>query len=424
MIRPFRAYRPHPKLIEKIVCPPYNELSSHDAREYAKNNPYSFLRVCRPEVEFTPNIQPYSRKTGLRGRENLVRFIEKKWLIRDDNPCFYIYRQSFENKKIFGIIGEISTQLYRDKFIKLHENTIPKKEIAMTEFMDLENSHVDPILLTYKSSSDYSNNINLLVNSLTQTNTLQQFVDEKGTHHTIWPIDDYANIKKISKLFSSIQTFYIADGHHRSAAAYNISIKKKQQMIHNGEIITGKESFNYLLTALFPDKYIHLLSYNRIIRDLNNWNKSEFFIMLKQNFDVQEISVSQQTSPSSQHQISMYLDKKWYSLKVLQHIIKLRQHDASKNLDMKIISEIIFRPILNINSLDDHTRIECVGGNISKKDLEVKCEKMGWRLAFVLHPVTMNQFTNIIDLGKLMPAKTTWFEPKMRPGLFVRTLEK
>lgn len=409
---PFKGYRPREDLQHKIVCPPYNFLTPQEATALAKKNPLSFLHVSRPEVDLPASTRAYSSLTGKLGREVLQKYIAQGFLTHDQSPSFYLYQQKKEGFKSLGIIGLMSVKHYADKIIKRHENTIPEKEIDLTNFIDAQQAETDPVVLTYRSNKI----IEELIRSYKQQPPTQSIRLEDGSSHKLWMINSPKDLKIITDAFATLKSVYIADGHHRSAAALHLYSKYQSQKPTNPET-----SHDYYLAALFPDKQISLGGYNRMIRTLNGLSERTFLTSLRKYFFIREVESYKKAAPKKRRSFGMYLKGKWYILRVKRISLNLPQKNFPLNqLDATILNETIIKPILGIESLNDVKNIQCIGGSLGLDALEEKCTKMKWDLAFAVFPVTTKTFIDIVDQGFLMPAKTTWFEPKIWQGLIVR----
>jgi uncharacterized protein (DUF1015 family) len=418
--RPFQGYKPHKNLVHLISCPPYNCLTTDEARVIARDNPLSFLHVSRPEVNYASKVLSYDTVTGPKGRTVLISLISQGFFAQDTLPSFYIYGHTKNTVTQYGIIGEISTENYRSGLIKPHEQTIPEKEEAITTFTDTERAYVDPVLLTYKASPK----IDALVHKIIQQKPCLSFISEDDNiGHELWTIQNQEIIASIHNQFAVMSCVYIADGHHRSAAASRISLKRIHDARLKGFNVRGNESFNYFLVAMFPDSQIDLRHYNRIIKDLHGLDEKNFLKCVEKKFDIMSVPLWNDAEPLSPFTYGMYLNKQWYHLKAKPEILKDSTDDAVKSLDISVLSEYIFGRILNINTYTARTQIEYIGGLATIKELQTKCDKNGWQLAFALRPVSTQEFMKIVDTGQLMPAKTTWFEPKLRPGLVVRLID-
>ena len=410
---PFKGYRPREDLQHKIVSPPYNFLTPQEASTLAEKNPLSFLHVSSPEVDLPPTTRTTPSVAGELGHNALQEYIAQGFLVQDQSPSFYLYRQKKVGLCSLGIIGLISVKHYEDNMIKRHENTIPEKEGDLTTFINAQEAETDPVVLTYRSKKKISEILHLYSQQVPD----QSIALDDGSSHEIWVINSAEDIQIITNIFANLKSVYIADGHHRSAAANNL-YKKYQALFPTRE----DRPHNYYLAALFPDKQIALGGYNRIIRTLNGLSEKKFLSLLRSYFSLREVESHKKATPKDHRSFGMYLRGKWYILRVKRISAKLPQKRFPLNqLDSTILNETIIKPILGIESLNDVKNIQCIGGSLGLKALEDKCIKMKWDIAFAVFPVTTQTFIDIVDQGFLMPAKTTWFEPKIWQGLIVRT---
>ena len=402
---PFKGYRPRQDLIQEIVCPPYNALSANDARQLVEENPYSFLHISRPEASLKPNTLPYDQQAGVLGKKALEMFIQKGWLVQDEKPCFYLHEQTANGHQIMSIIGEIAIRHYTQGNIKKHELTIPEKEKSLTEFIDLQQAHTDPVVLIYQKQHELQQLIDIHAIKTPATS----YIAPDGSKHTLWAIDNPLTISHIKHLFSSIQNMYIADGHHRCAAAQNL-LKK--------DSLKKASAHKNLLAALIPNSAIKLASYNRLIRSLNEIPEDTFFKYLSKVFTIKKMDTAKNAKPDSPHKIAMFLNNSWYQLCVKKELLK-----KQTVLDLSIINKYILQDLLNITTLNDVENISSINGTIELDELENKCREKKWALAFALHPVSISTFIELVEQGELMPPKTTWFEPKIWQGLVVKKLD-
>ena len=407
--RPFRAYRPRNDVAAQLTCEPYNKTNTQEARECALKDETSFLHVIKPEIDLAEPVRPYSNPAGEQGKKSLQNLISQELLIRDKKPSFYLYKQQKNGLSHTCIIGQIAVQNYYDGLIMPHEQTILEKELALEQFTRTQNAHVDPVLLTHKSS----NNIDAFIKANTTLPPTQHFVSEDGLLHTVWALDSPDNIENIQTMIENVPGLYIADGHHRSAVAKRMKQNAPDDPLH---------PYHHLLVALAPDSHVLLNDYNRIIKDTGNLSAEEFLDKLATHFTIAPVDSAQQAKPHQQHHFGMYLNGSWHTLETKPSILQARK-DPLKRVDTSILNDLVIEPILGITNLYHSDHIECAGGFGGAAALENKCHNKGWDLAFALYPVPMQQFMNVVDSGQLMPAKTTWFEPKMRPGLIVRVLE-
>lgn len=409
-IKPFKAYRPEKSIAEQLASFPYDVLNSKEARELAKGNNYSFLRINKPEIDLAEGINPYDEQVYLKAKENLNQFIDNKWLIQDEKPNFYIYAQKMGNHLQKGLVACSSIDDYFNDIIKKHEYTRPVKEKDRIEHMYTTGAHLGPVFLAYKPIKQLDTIIEDWVNSHQAEN---QFTSTDGIEHITWVIDDETTIKQISAIFESqIKYTYVADGHHRSAA----SAKVGQRMRDEKGDFTGNEDFNYFLSVLFPANQLMIIDYNRVIKDLlPDITTEEFLTALLSNFTVRP--ENGQVRPSVRGEFGLYIDKQWYRLTADDSI--LQNTDPVEGLDISILSNFVIDPLLGIEDQRTDDRIDFVGGIRGLDELERRVDSGEMKLAFAIPPVTMDQLMMVADSGNVMPPKSTWFEPKLRSGLFV-----
>ncbi|MFH0898251.1 MAG: DUF1015 family protein [bacterium] len=410
--RPFKAFRPHNDIAAHLTCEPYNKITTQEARIYAQGNQRSFLHVIQPEIDLDESVKSYDARAGEKGKQSLQNLLQEGLLLQDDTPSFYLYAQQKQDAYHLCVIGEIAVQSYQDGLVKAHEQTIPEKVYGIETFTKIQNAHIDPVLLTYRTNGPLKKFMLDYVNKNTPT---QQFTSQDEIQHSVWKISAPQDLMTLTNAFTTIPSLYIADGHHRSAVA-----QRMQQSIVDPYHL---HPYNHLLAALTPDSLVKLADFSRIIKDLNGLAEEEFLNLLQENFSIKQTSNGFSATPKLPHVFGMFLNSKWYQLKTREHTIQQRSKDPLSLVDMGILNNLIIEPILKINTLFHNDLIECVGGTKGPLELEEKCKAMNWNLAFALHPVPMEHFMNVVDSGQLMPAKTTWFEPKMRPGLIVRLLE-
>ena len=408
-IKAFKSFRPKKGLEEKIASRPYDVLNSEEAREEAKGNEYSFLRINKPEIDLAKNIDHYSKEVYLKGKENLESFISNNWLIQDDEEKLYIYEQTMGNHTQKGIVAASSIDDYFNDIIKKHEFTRQKKEEDRIEHMATLSAHIGPVFLTYKPVKE----LDRIINEWCENNmAVYDFVSEDKIGHKVWVIDNNTTIKTIEGIFETQIPFtYVADGHHRSAASAKVGalLRKKK-----GEF-TGNEEFNSFLSVLFPSDQLMIIDYNRLIKDLNGLSKEAFLISLQTNFTIEK--ENEEVRPSINYEYGMYLDGDWYRITADSTITNTS--DPVKKLDISILSDYVIDPILGIADQRTSNRIDFVGGIRGLGELKKRVDSKEMVLAFAIHPVEINQLIAVADSGNVMPPKSTWFEPKLRSGLFV-----
>lgn len=416
-IRPFCAYRPRNKLVGTIASFPYSITNLHDARHFAYHNNQSFLHISHPEVDLPESVHSNSKIRGEYGKQMLQKFIAKRWLVKDQKPSFYVYALEKKKSRHVGIIAEVALKNYDQGLIKRSEQIIPEKKKALVEFIDIENVSVDPVILIYSPSQK----IDQLVDFITQQKPQQEFFSQDGNKHSLWLVQDTDTIELLHYYFSLVPVTYIADGHHRTAAAHMLQENRKAIKQKN-KTYTGQEPFNYLLAALFPADQIEIYSYNRLIKNLNGLSKIDFLTKIKESFTVKRVSNTIQANPTKTHCFGMFLGKQWFTLTVKKNIFEAYENKPFQSLAMNIFNHLILQPIFNMHT-KKADNIEFIGGENNLEKLEQECRDGKGKIAFALCPVSVKNFMELVETDRLMPPKTTWFEPKMRLGLFVRPLD-
>lgn len=411
-LKPFRGYRPPKEIVKQLASRPYDVLNSEEARKEAGDNPYSFLRVVKPEVELPEDIDLYSQALYDKAKENFQKFIDKGYLVRDEKPKYYVYAQSWGDKVQYGIVGCAGVEDYLNDVIKKHELTRPDKEEDRMKHVRVTNANAEPVFFTYPQKEA----IDDIVARVVKAPAEYDFTADDGFGHHFWVINDDALIGKLEKLFAEVPGFYVADGHHRTAAAALVGKEKKEQ----NPAHTGDEPYNFFMAVLFPDDQLSIIDYNRVVKDLNGLSSEAFLEKLRKDFDVEKKG-KEPFKPDELHVMSMYLDGEWYKLKAKPHTYD--DNDPIGVLDVTILSSAVLDPILGIKNLRTDKRIDFVGGIRGLKELERRVDGGEMKLAFALYPVTMKQLMDIADTGNIMPPKTTWFEPKLRSGLVVNVLD-
>ena len=408
ILKPFKAVRPRKELVEKVASKPYDVLNSDEAREEVKGNDYSFLHVVKPEVDLDPSVNPYDNQVYQKAAENLKRFLDHEILIQESEEQLYCYEQEWKGHRQVGIAGCFSVDEYQQSKIKKHEFTRRKKEDDRVNNIMATNANTGPVFLTYRSVDGIDN----LILENTQNDSLYDLTDEYGCRHRIFKVK---NTKELVEAFKGVDSLYIADGHHRAASASRVrDMKKDANPDHK-----GNEEYNFFLAVLFPHKQLKILDYNRIVKDLNGLSDKEFFTKVKEKFDVaEEGDISY--SPSTSKMFGLYINKKWYSLKAKEGTFD--GSDPVKSLDVAILQDNLLEPVLGIEDPRSDERIDFIGGIRGLRELENKVNSGEWKCAFSMYPTLMEQLLDVADADKTMPPKSTWFEPKLRSGLFVHLL--
>ncbi len=408
-MRPFAALRPAPELADKIASPPYDILSTEDARKIIQANPYSFLKVTKPEATLPPDVDPYDERVYRRGRENLDAFREAGWMITEDAPHFYVYRQRMGGHVQTGLVACASTLDYEQDRIKKHELTRVEKEDDRMRHIETLNAQTGPVFLTYRARRE----IDEAVEKVVAGDPLYRFTDEAGVEHVFWRVDDPAVASTLEAAFAAIDFLYVADGHHRSAAATRVAAKRRAADPSH----TGDEEYNGFLSVVFPHDQMKIMAYNRVVRDIPFESADEFLRAVGERFRCEPAGGGE---PAGTHDIRMYLDGKWYRLEPLEGIYD--PSDPVASLDVDILQKNLLAPLLGIENPRKSKRIDFVGGIKGVAELERLVDGGGFRAAFSLSPVTIEQLMSIADAGKIMPPKSTWFEPKLKSGLAVHLL--
>jgi len=413
ILKPFRSIRPTKELASKVAAPPYDVMNSLEAKEIAKDNPYSFLHIDRAEIDLDSDIELDDKRVYEKAGENLRYMIEKEILIQDKRKKLYIYQQTMNDKSQTGIVGCLSVDDYMDNKIKKHENTIEDKEKDRTNHVYYCNAHTGPIFLTYRSKDNIKNIMNEWIS---KNSPIYDFTSEDGVNHRAWTIDDDEVINSLIGLVGEIDSLYIADGHHRAASAVAV-VKMKGKDNPN---YTGEEEFNYFLGVLFSDEELNIMDYNRAVKDLNGYRETQIIEKLKDKFQIEKIKDNQPYKPENKHQFGMYLENQWYKLKAKEDSFDGK--DRIESLDVSILQNNILEPILGIEDPRTSSRIDFIGGIRGLEELEKRVAN-DMAIAFSLYPTSIEDLMAIADEGKTMPPKSTWFEPKLRSGLFVHDLK-
>lgn len=413
IIRPFQAVRPHEDLADRVAALPYDVMNSDEAREMVKDNPYSFLHVDKAEIDLDPSIDHYDQRVYDKARETLMRFIEEKTLVREDKKGLYIYTLVMDGHPQTGLVSLASIDDYQNNVVKKHEFTRAEKEADRIRHVDVTNFHTGPIFLTYV----YKEEITKIIEDYKKNHDpIYDFVAEDGVRHTAWAILEDEIIKTLVEKFSGVESLYIADGHHRAASAVRVGMMRRE---HNPDY-TGDEEFNYFLSVIFPSNELRIMDYNRVVKDLNGCTSEEFIKTIEKNFTVAPYEGEGPYRPEEKHTFGMYLDKKWYKLTAKEHIVF--DEDPLKRLDCKILQDHLLHPVLGIEDPRVDKRIDFVGGIRGLEELERRVAK-DMKVAFSMYPTTIMDLVSISDAGMVMPPKSTWFEPKLRSGLFLHDLD-
>ncbi len=409
-VKPFAAIRPPKEIAKEVASRPYDVLNSEEAKAEAGEK--SLLHIIKPEIDFDPIADEHSQPVYDKAVENLKKWIKNGWLVQDKKEYYYIYAQTMEGRTQYGIVLCANTEDYLSGKIKKHELTRKDKEEDRMIHVRIQNANVEPVFFAYPDDAE----INAIVSSYTSKPAEYDFVAEDGFGHHFWIIDNDKDIARITELFGNIPAFYVADGHHRTAAAALVGEEKRR----NNPNHTGKEEYNYFMSVVFPESHLKIIDYNRVIKDLNGMTTSEFIKALEADFEVKEMGKEIYT-PAALHNFSMYIDGKWYSLTAKSG--RYDDNDPIGVLDVTVLSDLVFDKLLDIKDLRTCKRIDFVGGIRGLGELKRRVDSGEMAVAFALYPVSMKQLINIADTGNIMPPKTTWFEPKLRSGLAIHKLD-
>ena len=410
-VKPFEAIRPPKNIVTEVAAPPYDVLNSAEAKAMAGEK--SLLHITKPEIDFDPIAGEHEQRTYDKAVENFKLWKERGWLVRDPKPCYYVYAQTMDGRTQYGIVLCAHAADYKNGLIKKHELTRKDKEDDRMVHVRIQNANIEPVFFAYKDNAE----LNAIVAKTVAGSSEYKFIDENNFGHEFWVIDDDATVARITEIFTTqVSAFYVADGHHRTAAAARVC---EEKMAHNPNH-TGKEEYNYFMAVCFPESHLKIIDYNRVVKDLNGLSKEAFLKALEEDFDLEPIR-SEAKNPTGLHNFSMYLDGKWYSLTA-----KAGRYDDSDPigvLDVTILSNLVLDKILGIKDLRTDKRIDFVGGIRGLGELSKRVDSGEMAVAFALYPVSMKQLTDIADTGNIMPPKTTWFEPKLRSGLAIHSLD-
>ncbi len=411
-VRPFRGVRPPRELVTEVASRPYDVLNSEEARAEAEGNEKSLYHIIKPEIDFEPGTDEHDPKVYDKAVDNFNAFQQKGWLVQDEKPRYYIYAQTMDGRTQYGFVVAANVDDYMEGRIKKHELTRRDKEEDRMKHVRVNNANIEPVFFAFPDDEE----LEKIIRDVTSGEAEYDFTAPDGFGHHFWVIDNEDLINRITELFDAIPALYIADGHHRTAAAALVGNEKARQ----NPAHTGNEEYNYFLAVAFPASHLKIIDYNRIVKDLNGMTASEFVKALEKDFIVEEKGEAEYR-PEKLHNFSLYVDGKWYSLTAREG--RYDDNDPIGQLDVTISSDLILRDLLGIHDLRSDKRIDFVGGIRGLGELKRRVDSGEMKMALALYPVSMDQLMNIADTGNIMPPKTTWFEPKLRSGLVIHKLD-
>ncbi|CAM9572596.1 unnamed protein product [Scytosiphon promiscuus] len=423
-VKPFRGLRPPPEMAAAVSAPPYDVINSDEARELMKTaGETSFLRVNKPEVDLPPEINQYD--VYERGRQNLRKFLENGWLVPDKTPCFYVYSQKMGDHLQTGIVAGVPVEDYAMGIIKRHEKTQVKKENDRTRLTHTQNANAGPVFLTYRTNEG----VDEVVKKITSADPEVHFRAGDGTEHAVWPVRDPVDVFAIQGAFESVKATYIADGHHRSASAFRVGEMKIKEAVARGDVVTGEEPFNFFLAVLFPSNQLLCMEYNRVVRDLAGFSVRLLLLRVAVKFDVSKTPEGSKVEPDCVREVAMCLRGDWYMLRAKDGTYPA--DDPVRSLDVQILYDNLLNPVLNIGNprADERIKYDPNAYSFSRVVLSEKTFPLPevsalWYSSMLCSSRSIAQVMRVADAEQLMPPKATWFEPKLRSGLVVRSLDE
>jgi len=414
VFKPFKAVRPIKEKAGEIASLPYDVMDSDEARIEVQKHPLSFIHVEKPEVDLPQGTDLYDPAVYAKAKENLYKYISDGFMKQDAKPMFYIYKQVMDGRAQIGLVGLASVDEYMNGIIKKHEHTRAEKEADRIRHVDTCDAHPSPVFFTYP----HQDVIDGIVSRVMAAKAPEyDFVSDDGIGHALWTMDNPADIQAIQAAFKAMPYLYVADGHHRTASAAKVGLVRREQ--HPD--YTGEEEFNFFMTVIFPDNQLKIFDYNRVVKDLNGNSKEQFLAKVGQNWDITHVPAGQSFAPARLHQVSMYLDGAWYFLSPKSG--SWDQKNVVANLDVSILQNNLLHPILGIEDPRTDKRIDFIGGIRGLGELVKRVDSGREKVAFAMYPTSVQELIDIADAGEIMPPKSTWFEPKLRSGLFIHLLK-
>ena len=414
VFKPFKAVRPVPEKAAHIASLPYDVMDSDEARIEVAKYPLSFLHVEKPEVDLPLGTDLYDPAVYAKAKENLYGYIQRGDMIQDAKPMFYIYKQVMDGRAQYGLVGLASVDEYMDGTIKKHELTRAEKEADRIRHVDICDAHSSPVFFTYR----HQDVIDELVERIIKSTVAQyDFVTDDNIGHTLWLVSDPKDIDIIQQAFANMEYLYVADGHHRTASAAKVGLVRREQFPD----FTGEEEFNFFMTVIFPDNQLKIFDYNRVVKDFNGYTKDEFLAKVAERFEITQMNSAEPYHPAKLHEVAMYLDRQWY--RIIPKAGTWDEANVVENLDVSILQKNLLHPILGIEDPRTDKRIDFIGGIRGLGELVKRVDSGREVVAFAMYPTSMDELIGIADAGEIMPPKSTWFEPKLRSGLFIHLLK-
>ncbi len=418
VIKPFISIRPNRGKAEQIAALPYDVYNREEAKKVVEVQPESFLAIDRAETNFSDEVSVYDEKVYNKARELLWERVENRDFIREEKSCYYIYELTMSGRVQTGIVACAAIDDYKNNVIKKHENTRAEKELDRIQHVDTCSAQTGPIFLTYRANAD----INEVIRQVKESEAEYDFVSDDGIRHRVFVISDETQIAVIENAFASINEIYIADGHHRCASAVKVGERRRAKYPD----YTGEEEFNYFLSVLFPGEELYIMDYNRVLKDLNGYSVQAFYEEVAKRFDVEDITEREDKHPTKKGNFTMYIEDRWYACTIREEDIPRDENgvaDPVKSLDVSLLQDMLLEPVLGIDDPKVNARIDFVGGIRGLDELVRRCNE-DCVVAFAMYPTSIQELYNVADAGLLMPPKSTWFEPKLRSGLFIHEIEQ
>ena len=412
-VKPFFCIRPDGAVVSQVAALPYDVYSRKEACQAVKGHPLSFLNIDRAETQFGEEVDTYDEQVYEKARQLLDRRIQDGTFLVEKEACYYLYQLTMEGRSQTGIVACSSIEDYENGVIKKHENTREEKELDRIRHVEVTNAHTGPIFLAYRGHSG----LEAIMKSVQTERPLYDFVSEDGIGHRVWRIGDAARVQAIEQAFKEVDATYIADGHHRAASAVKVGLRRREAQRAMGRKTTGDEPYEYFLSVLFPEEQLMIMPYNRVVKDLNGLTMEKFFTAIHESFDVAKIG-KEAYAPKRKGTFGMYIQGEWYLLKIKDHLLS---QDPVKGLDVSLLQDHLLGPILGIGDPRVDQRIDFIGGIRGLGELERRVRE-DMKAAFSMYPTTIQELFAVADAGMLMPPKSTWFEPKLRSGIFIHGL--